>query len=262
MPRISGSSHGKGIQAVLLALKILEHLAQHRGAVGVTELARALATTKNRIHRHLQTLIEGGYVLQDEGDERYRVSARLMVLGVAVGENYDLSIAARPAITDLRATLGHSVAISVPEFEGVRVVAVLRGGSKLEIGVKPGSLLAFHTSSQGKIALAYGDRQLRERVLGQELEESSSESIVDPAKLGVELAAIRTQGWATSANQTVLGLNALAAPIFDALGHYVGAIAIVDSLQFIPERPNQKQLDSIMNAAARISRTLGNRQAS
>lgn len=262
MPRISGSSQGEGIQAVLLALRILEHLALHRGSAGVTELAQAFATTKSRIHRHLQTLIEGGYVLQEEGGERYRVSPRLMVLGEAVGENYDLSVAARPALTELRTALGHSVALSVPEVEGVRIVAVLRGRSNVEIGVKAGSLLPFHTSSQGKLALAYGDQELRERVLAQELAQSTPETIVDPAKLGVELAAIRGQGWATSGDQTVLGLNALAAPIFGALGQYVGAVAIVDSVQFISDRPQREQLDSVMTAAARISKTLGFREAS
>ena len=76
MPKVSGSYEGDGIQAVLLALGILDHFAKQRGALGITELARHFGTSKNRIHRHLQTLIEGGYVIRDAGGDRYRLSAR------------------------------------------------------------------------------------------------------------------------------------------------------------------------------------------
>jgi DNA-binding IclR family transcriptional regulator len=262
MPRISGSYHGEGIQAVLLAFRILEHMAQHRGAVGVTELALGFATTKSRIHRHLQTLMEGGYVIQDEGSDRYRVSARLMAMGEAVSENFDLSVAARPVLNELRMALGHSVAVSVSEGEGVRIVAVLRGGSSAEIGVKPGSLLPFHSSAQGKLALAFGDREIHERLLARGLTASTPKTIVDPNALATDLSAIKARGWATSADQTVLGLNALAAPIFSAVGQYAGAIAIVDSVQFISDQPQREQIDRVLAAAARVSETLGYRAAS
>ena len=262
MPRISGSTHGDGIQAVLLALKVLEHMAQHRGPIGVTELARSFETTKNRIHRHLQTLMESGYVVQDDGDDRYRLSARLMALGEAVGQNFDLSVAARPALNDLRKNLGHSVAVSVPEAEGVRVVAVLRGGSNIEIGVKPGSLLPYHSSSQGKVALAHGDRELLAQVVARGLTADTPRSITNVDDLDIELTAIRNRGWATSADQTVLGLNALAAPIFGALGQFVGAVSIVDSVQFIEDVPRRDQIDRVLSAAARISESFGFRSGS
>lgn len=262
MPRISGSTQGEGIQAVLLAFRILEHMAQHRGAVGVTELAHAFMTTKSRVHRHLQTLMEGGYVIQQEDGDRYRVSARLMAMGEAVSENFDLSVAARPALKDLRDALGHSVAVSVSEQDGVRIVAVLRGGSNVEIGVKPGSLLPFHSSSQGKLALAFDDRGVLERTLSGGLAADTPRTITDPNVLEADLAAIRAKGWSTSADQTVLGLNALAAPIFGALAQYVGAIAIVDSVQFITDNPRREQIDRVLAAAARVSETLGYRAAS
>ena len=262
MPRISGSTQGEGIQAVLLALRVLEHMAQHRGAVGVTELAQAFATTKSRIYRHLQTLMEGGYVIQEEDGDRYLVSARLMAMGEAVSENFDLSVAARPALKDLRDALGHSVAVSLSEEDGVRIIAVLRGGSNVEIGVKPGSLLPFHCSSQGKLALAFDNRSVLDRTLATGLTANTPMTITDPSELEAELARIRACGWSTSANQTVLGLNALAAPIFGALAQYVGAIAIVDSVQFISDDPRREQIDRVLAAAARVSETLGYRAAS
>ena len=52
MPKISGAG-GEGVQAVVLTLRILEHLAEEGRPIGVTSLARALGTTNGRIFRHL-----------------------------------------------------------------------------------------------------------------------------------------------------------------------------------------------------------------
>ncbi len=147
MPRVSGTHEGKGIQAVLLALDILEYIAQNRAPVRITELSKRFNTTKSRVYRHLQTLIFGGYIVQDEESDRYRISARLMVLGEEVGQNFDITTVARPAMDRLHARLEHSVALSVPEPDGIRIVAVVRGGFNAEIGVRPGSLLPYHASA-------------------------------------------------------------------------------------------------------------------
>ena len=77
MPRISGEIT-EGIQSVVLALRVIEHLAQSRRPVGVTSLANALGTTKSRIYRHLQTLVQQGYIVRSEQLERYKVGSRLI----------------------------------------------------------------------------------------------------------------------------------------------------------------------------------------
>jgi hypothetical protein len=46
----------------------------------------------------------------------------------------------------------------------------------------------------------------------------------------------------------------------DALGSFVGAIAIVDSVQFIPEDPSAKQIRQIVDAGRRISANIGYRE--
>ena len=101
MPRISGET-GDGIQSVVLALRIMEHLSSAPEGVGVTQLAEALGTTKTRIYRHLQTLVTQGYINQSGRAERYQIGTRLITLGRRVSENADISIAALPHIRELR----------------------------------------------------------------------------------------------------------------------------------------------------------------
>lgn len=262
MPRVTGNYQGEGIQAVLLALGILEFLSQNRSNAGVTELARHFDTSKSRIHRHLQTLMSGGYVIQDEESDRYRVSARLMALGETVGQNFDLASIARPVMEDLRAGLGHGVAVSVPEPDGMRIIAVVRGGSNAEIGVKRGSLMQYHASAQGKLSLAFGSANGAREVLTGPMDAVTPYSITDPDVLREEIGKVKDRGWATAGNQAMVGLNALAAPIFDAIGHFAGAISIVDATQFVPDMPSSKQIEQVVAASKRISGELGARLAS
>src|SRR3954452_15236359 len=138
MPRVSGSG-GDGIQAVVLALRVLERLAEEGRPMGVTALATALNTTKSRIWRHLQTLMQQGYIVQSDDTERYRVGARLVTLGDAVGNSLDIVSAGYSIIQDLRDSIGHSAVISQAEKDGVRILSTVSGKSAIEIGVRPGS---------------------------------------------------------------------------------------------------------------------------
>ena len=248
-----------GVQAVEFALNILEYVAQCQTTVGVSELARAFGTTKSRVHRHLQTLVSAGYLLRDAGSERYGISARLMVLGQAVSETFELASAARHVGRELRDSLGHAVAISQPEKDGNRILLVMPSRSNIEIHVKPGSLLKFHSSAQGKITMAFGDAMVLPQVMAGELEMITPFTITDPVRLKEEVAATRLRRWAVAPNEAMVGLNALAVPIFDALGGYVGSIAITDSVQFIPETPTTEQVRQLQAAADKISVNLGHR---
>lgn len=256
MPRIEGKS-GDGVQAVQLALSIIEHLAKERHAVGVTTLAQALGTTKSRIHRHLQTLLHQGYIVQPSDSDRYESGPRLVALGRAVSDKLDLGHVAADPLLELRDALGHSAVVSQITPDGMRVLATVPGRSRIEIGVRVGSVLAFNGSAQGKAALAFASPEFRDRVLRGKLEIFTPHTIISPAVLVTELEKIRTQGWATAPNESLVGLNTLAAPVFDSSGAVCGAVGVVDMVQFIAEIPSEDQRLRTMAAAQRVSKALG-----
>ncbi|NKC31243.1 IclR family transcriptional regulator [Falsiroseomonas selenitidurans] len=261
MPRIDGPPRGEGLQAVAIAFEILEYLAAQRGGVGVSDLARALGTTKSRVHRHLRTLLACGYIVQNAASEKYGVGSRLVTLGRTVAEHFDLASIARETLHELRDRLGQSVVISRADPAGAVVLATLPGREAIEIVVKPGSLMALHCTAQGKLTLAHADAALRERVLLSRLDLRTRHTITDPEVLRAELARIQARGWATAPGESMEGVNALAAPIFDGGGEMVGAVAILGSIQFIAAEPAEGQIRQLRQAAAAISARLGHRDA-
>lgn len=256
VPQIAGEQ-SDGVQAVVLTLRILEHLVQQGRPVGVTELAAALGTTKSRVYRYLQTLRQQNYIAQSRDSERYQVGVRLLALTRAPIDSFELLSASRDILERLRDTLGHPLVISVPEPASVRVLAKIAGKSAIEIGVRPGSTLPLHGSAQGKLVLAFGGTDAEAAVSGPALEPLTPQTIVEPAALKREIAKVAEQGWAVAPNETVLGANALAAPVFDAAGGLAATIAILDSIQFIEPQPSEAQIRSVVGAARKISRRLG-----
>lgn len=248
---------GEGsVQAVALAFELIEHLAAHTEAVGVTTLAKALGMTKSRVHRYLRTLVQLGYVTQSD-DEKYGVGDRLTRMARRMGEKFDLARAAEPTLRELSETLGHFSVVSGLESGGMRVLATVSASSMMEIGVKRGALLGFHYSAQGKLALAFGEQSLAERELRLPLEKLSPRTITDPRALWREIARVKQQGWAVAPEEATLGVNALAAPLFDAGGTLIGTIAVLDSVQHLPAQPSDEQIRQVRRAAGAVSALLG-----
>jgi IclR family KDG regulon transcriptional repressor len=256
MPKVS-SKKTEGVQSVVLALTILETLGRARSHLGVTALAEALGTTKSRIHRHLQTLVQQGYIVQSPITERYRLGARLIELGDAAVNSTDIaSIAAQP-MRVLRDKSDQAVVIGLIEDQGIRILTTLSGKMAVEVGVRPGSLLGFNTSAQGKMALAMMPEKTRDQILAGPLRGETPYSITDRDVLMRHLEEIRRRGWADAPNEAAMGLNALSFPLFGPAGKLVGSIAIVSLTQFIGSPPSPEQIGAVGVAAEEISRALG-----
>ncbi|MCI5109486.1 MAG: IclR family transcriptional regulator [Marivita sp.] len=245
------------IQSVALALQVLEAMAFSEGEVGVTELAQALGTTKSRIYRHLRTLVSLGYLTQSEETERYRIGARLIGLGRAAAGSTDLTSVAMPHLRALRDRTGQAVSLGQIEPTGIRILNTLPGRMQIEVGVRPGSLLGFWNSAQGKVALAFTPRSRWPDLIPETISPMTEFTITDHAALYAHIDDIAARGWSTAPNETMLGLNALACPIFGLDGEPVATVAIVSLTQYISTPPDADQIDAVQEAARRISAELG-----
>ena len=116
-----------------------------------------------------------------------------------------------------------------------------------------GFVIPAHASALGKALLAFQPR--RRTGPATPLRSMTGETIVDPARLADHLAEVARTGIATEHDEAVLGESSLAAPVFDATGAAVGAIAVV--LQSSDWPPPPSLHDDVREAARNISRELG-----
>jgi DNA-binding IclR family transcriptional regulator len=248
------------IRSVVTTLSIVEHLAHAHGPVGLTELAGAIGMPKPRLHRHLRTLVELGYVAQEPRGDRYGLTLKLFHIGRAIAEQTEFQVAARSVMPALRERAGQSVTLGQIEDDGVRIVDILRHRSNVEISSRPGTLFDFHCTAQGKVALAFGPQRLWSSVERARLHQWTDATITDIGRLKAEVERVRARGWAVAPGEILNGINALAAPIFDGAGALAGTIGILGSVQFVAQQPAPELLEAVLDAARDVSRRLGFRE--
>lgn len=245
-----------GVRSVQLALDVLEAVALSGEELGVTQLAERLRVTKGSVHRHLLTLVERGYLAQNPATARYGMGPKSRLLA-RIAPSVDLVQIADGPMRDLRDLLGHSVVLTALTPRGALVLTTVASTSPFEIGVRTGSELSFHASAQGRIFLAFGPQALRDRVLSKPLPKLTARTITDKHALSAELLRVVRQGYSAAPEQSLLGVAAIAVPVFDERDSCVAALAIVGSIQHLPEKCDARSVGALKAAGRQVSRLLG-----
>ena len=240
-----------------LALRILDHLAEQASPIALTAIAQTFAASKSTVYRHLSALARHGFVRRDVSTGRYAIGIKLMVLGETSRSNFEIVTVARDALLKLRDTTGQAVSLCALLDDDLVVLDLMHGRSVVEFTTRPGTRLALHASAHGKIWLAFGPEGLLKKVLSAPRAAWTSHTLTDAKALLNEVQAVRKRGWSTAPNQAVMGVNTLAAPVFDHRGVLVGSIAFVGSTQVIAAKPTPAQLGAVLDAARSVSRDLG-----
>ena len=248
---------GPIIQSVGLTMQILECLASSEGEKGVTQIARELSATKTRVYRHLQTLRQLGYVSQNKVSKKERVGPRLHLLAKLVGENVELMPAIRPAMETLRDQTSQTAVFASVIDGKVTIIDFALGTTTVQYAFRPGATFNLNSSSLGHISLAFGPSEYWDYVDVEQFEPETPETVTDPSKLASRVNSARSRGWTIVPGEAVVGVNAVAAPIFYHDSSYAGAIAIVGSAQNIPANPPLDMIDSVIAAGRQASRNLG-----
>lgn len=244
-------------QSTQVAFLIIETMAEIAEPVPMTELARRLGMPKPRAYRFLKTLQSLGYVQQDPITERYRLSLKIYHLGQAVADRTVLLTEARPLMVQLRDQTHQTTTLSLIEPQGMRVIDIVRAASPVQIVTRPGSLLDFHCSAQGKLALAFGDPSLWAPVRAGPLRAWTPKTNTDPAELERVVADVREKGWAEAPEEVLSGVNAISAPIFDARQEMCATVTIAGPVTSLGSPPDKALVDAVCGTAREISTNLG-----
>jgi DNA-binding IclR family transcriptional regulator len=246
----------EGIKSARVAIAVIELLARH-DELGVSEIARATGTTKARVFRHLRTLLALGYAVQKPSSDRYARGPRMVALARVIGLSAEdgLIELARPAMQRLHEQFPHSFNLSLVHGDQVSIVESLTGKALIGISVRLNEPIPLHATAAGKLFLA--DRLARGASLQRKLPGFTDATITDAAALRHELERVAGRGWADAPEQSMLGINAVSAPIRDHRGELVAMLSAMDSIQFIPVVPPERLVAALCAAAAEIAQRIG-----
>lgn len=244
--------NSSNVRAADTCLRILQQIAFAEQPQGVTQIAGKVGIAKGAVHKHLRTLIEHGMIVQDPVTSLYRLGPKIWLMSQKAPEGQALSEIAQPLMQAARDELGLAIVLSVPTPKSAFVLATMRSNQPIDIGVRPGSELQLHSSAQGKVFLAFGPPELWEQ-LHPPFEAVTPKTTTDVDKLTRDIQRVREVGYSVAPEESLLGINALAAPIFSASGILVGSIGLIGSIQHLSAEPTSHQLDVLMKLTGAIS---------
>jgi DNA-binding IclR family transcriptional regulator len=244
------------IQSIERAAAVLRLLASAGQGLGVVDIGNALGLAKTTAHGIVRTLVDVGFVEQDESGD-YRASPGLADLGRPRIDANDLRARAVNWADSLASRTGESVRLAMlAEGRALVVHHVFRPDDSAQ-ELSTGASLPAHACALGKVLLASTPVRPRGRLTAM-----TARTTVDPAALRRTLAAVREQGWALDVEELEVGGAGIAAPVRDLGGLVVGAIGIdgdADRLVDPQGRPRAGLVPAVRHAARSISRGLGAR---
>jgi DNA-binding IclR family transcriptional regulator len=248
-----------GLQSVDRAIRVLEVLAA-RGEAGVTELAAEIAVHKSTAFRLLGALEGRGLVEQSGQRGKYRLGLGLIPLAGAVSDRLDVIQQGRDVCTRLAIELGETVNVAVlREHFAVNVDQAL-GPSTVATHNWIGQLTPLHCTSSGKVLLAHLDPAQRAALLargGTPALTPRTETVAQ--RLDEQLARVREAGYAMAIEEYEMGLNAVAAPVFDQSGRVIAAVSVSGPSYRLDELHIRHAVAPLLAATTEISRRMGHR---
>ena len=243
-----------GTQAIARTLNVLESFLDRR-ELGITELARRLDLSPSTAHRIVRALVARGYLEQDRDSERYHLGRSTIVLGQAGRRHLGLD-QALPILERFGVETGESVNMGL--LDGHNVVVTLRVASPqpLRFDQPVGSRIPVHCSSMGKSLLAFDAPNGPGDLAMLRFTKVTGNSIGSVEELLTDLAGVRARGFSYDNEESILGVSCVGAPILDASGSAVAAIAVQAPTARMTSGRAEELGARITDVAAEVARTM------
>lgn len=214
------------VRSAARALAILKCFIKPPHQMGITEISEMLSLSKGTVHLLVKTLEDEGFLEQVEETKKYRVGPVAYELGVAaLGE---LRIPSRMYLQRVSHELSMPCYLAIIIGDKAILIEKAEPVNPFMVVMQIGAVLPFHTSSMGKVLLAYADQEKREQIIGRiDLPALTPNTITGRDQLKKEMEDVVRQGYAVDREETLPGVFCLAVPVSDGQGRVVAALSLV-----------------------------------
>jgi DNA-binding IclR family transcriptional regulator len=228
-----------------------------RGEVTLTELARTLGSSGSAVHRILTALKKKGLIEQSSDNGRYLLSWSILALTQRLTAEADLRSLSLPFMIKLRDLANETVTINVRSGFSRVCIDQVEALHEVRWRQEIGRISPLYAGATGKAILAYlRPDELKEFFQTVTLEKLTPYTSVGRREVMQKLERIRGQGYALGSQDRILGVAGISAPIFNRLGHVVGALTIAGPAERCTQERLRSWVDALTDATRQISRPL------
>lgn len=259
----SGVKAVDAVQTIQRAGEILEMVARAGGAgARLTDIALKTGLGKSTTHRLLTALTRTGLLDQDLQTRGYYLGYRLLSLGEAASNRFQLAELAAPAMDRLALETGETVYLSVRD--GNEAVCLARTSGNFPIKILTLNVGDRHPLGRGTASLAIlanlPDAETR-RIVAENAARWPDNADLAPALLLKLVAEARECGFVRTDGRVVPGISALAAPLLIRDGSAIAAISVAAISPRLegPRAESALQLlrEEVERTSVEVSRVMG-----
>lgn len=226
-------------------------------ALGITELARRTGLPKTIVHRLVTTLAVNGMLEKDDASAKYRVGPMAFRVGSCFLRGRRIETEALSAMRKVVDKCGHPCHLAILHRDEGIIVAMVDSSLPVKVAVGLGARRDLHATAVGKCMLAHQPPEEIQQILRRvSLVRHTERTITSRAALMKQLAEIRHWGYAFNDQEGTVGIQAIAAPVFDASGAASAALGIPFPANSMPrfdiERLGRLAVDAAKEISARV----------
>jgi len=237
------------IQVIGRCEEILRLFSPTRTTLRPSDLEVELGMQRSTAHRYLASMAASGFLDRME-DGSFGPGPLLVQVGTIALDSRRVLDLADPYLRRLSDAVKETCVLSLWGGHGPVVARVVEDLEKVvHVLVRIGATLDI-TSAQGRVFLAFLHDPSTVARVASRLEPERARELID----GLE--QVRQDALAINAT-VVRGVRTIAAPILDRHGKIAAAMAVVGTMQTIPEDPQSGTVLALRETAGDLSRQLG-----
>ena len=263
MPSSSFDSTAKRRQRVKSAetgMTILKSLARLGGAASLTAIAAESEENAAKVHRYLSSLTLEGLVAQHPTTQHYHLGPEAVRIGLAALRQCDPVRMGEATLLRLRESLQVTCFIAVMGNMGPTVMRMEEPSLPVTVNIRPGSVLPFVWSASGRAFLAFSDdASLRAKAQAEYVVATAEQRFAmdGPDPVDRLCQQVRAQGCAIVRDTLLVGISAIAAPVYDARGHVCAVLTSLGASNGFDTQPGGKVCCAVRMEANAISAAMG-----
>lgn len=206
-------------------LQVIAAFNQERSRLTISEVAESTGLTRAAARRYLITLVHLGYARQQ--DRAFLLTPKVLRLGQSYLHSARLPRIVQPLLYRLAYSLGEAASAGVLEEDELVCVAAVSAGRVVSATLQPGTRVPAFCTANGRVMLAsLPEPQMLAYLARLQVEPLTEYTIVNKERLQIEIARIRTEGYAVVNQELELGLRTLAVPLRNFRGEIVAAMNV------------------------------------
>ncbi|HOJ88619.1 MAG TPA: IclR family transcriptional regulator [Pseudothermotoga sp.] len=246
------------IGSVEKALKILEFIISRKNGTRIQDIADHLNMSSPAVYKHLETMVQAGYIFKEPHTHRYLPSYKIVELGSIILRNVQVREVAHPFLVDLMERTGMTIHFAIRSgYEGVYIDKI-ESAHTIPTVSRIGMKMRLYSTGFGKAILAFlSDKELDDYFANVKLEKQTENTIVSVNALRKELSIIRQQGYAVDNQENEPGIMCIGAPVFDYTANVIGGISVTGAAGAFSKQTLSIVANEVIKTAREISKRLG-----